>query len=139
MKWAVIIATLKMALPFLNMAQVMIANFDSNDEGIDDKIADGVRKGIDAIVYAIESDPSVPGQAKGLVEITAFSNAVLARLTAISESETITGEMKTEAQMRTNSLNDPQQVFQPKRGKDADVLNNAKARASTLNSQIQAR
>ena len=137
MAWTLILATLRLALPYLTMAQVMLKNLDANDEGVDDKIADGVAKGIEAIQFAVGTDTGTPGQAKGLIAITAFGNAVVARLTAIAATSPMTDALKAEAQTRYDSLSDPAQVYQPKRGADAQALNDAKARSSALLAQIQ--
>lgn len=138
MKWSLILATLRMALPFITMAQVMLKNFDANDEGIDDKIADGVKKGIDAIIGALGAEtPDTPGQAKGLVAITAFGNAVVARLTAIAGTTPMTDELKAEARAKFASLSDPAQVYQPRRGDDRAALDDAKAKAQALLTQIE--
>ena len=137
--WTVILATLRLALGPLTIAQNLLKNLDANDEGIDDQLADGLKVAIDVITGALATDASSGTEARGLVAITAFCQGVLAKLDGIlASTNPISDELKAEAQAAHDSLYNSSKVYQAKRGADAAVLADAKIAAGTKLSQIKA-
>jgi len=135
--WTVILATLRLALGPLTIAQTLLKNLDANNEGIDDELADGLATAIQVITGALATDTSTGGEARGLVAITAFCQAVLAKLDGIlSQPGPYTDDQKQMAQSAVDSLSDGTQVFQAKRGADAKELSDTKTAAAAKLSQI---
>lgn len=136
--WTVILATLRLALGPLTIAENLLRNFDSNDEGIDDQIADGLRTAIGVITGALATDASTGTEARGLVAITAFCQGVLAKLDGIlAQPGPYSEALVTEAQAAYDSLYNSSRVYQAKRGADAEVLANAKIAAASKLADIK--
>ena len=128
--WTVILATLRLALGPLTIAQNLLKNLDTNEEGIDDQLADGLKTAIDVITGALATDSTTGTEARGLVAITAFCQTVIAKLDAIlAEPGPYSEAQITEAQNAHDSLFNSSKVYQAKRGRDAEVLADAKIAA----------
>lgn len=128
--WSVILGTLRLALGPLTLAENLLRNFDANDEGIDDQLADALRTAIGVITGALATDTSTGGEARGLVAITAFCQGVLAKLDGIlAGSPPFSDEAIAEAQTARDSLYNSSKVYQAKRGADAAVLADTKLAA----------
>lgn len=133
---AYILSILKLVLPYLNLLEYLLRNLDSNEEGIDDKAADGIREGVRLLLMVanddMEQNPS--NVAKGLAGITAYGNNVLAALDQLLvKVETATPDEKAtiivEAEALVSSLSDSTKVYQAQRGDDANALMNFKVEA----------
>lgn len=135
--WSVILATLRLAVTPLNIAQAMIRDLDADNEGVDDKLADGLQVAINTILGAVGTDDTVSGQARGLDAISNFCRGVLARLEQIlidvqtdEAAAAPDNPLKAEARALVDSLSDESKVYQAKRGADAQVLSDAKSAAA---------
>lgn len=135
--WTVILATLRLALGPLTIAENLLRNFDSNDEGVDDQLADGLKTAIGVITGALATDASTGTEARGLVAITAFCKGVLATLDGIlAQAGPYSEALVNEAQAARDSLYNSSKVYQAKRGADATVLAEAKIAADGKLAQI---
>lgn len=136
--WIVILATLRLALGPLTIAESLLRNLDTNEEGIDDQLADGLRTAIGVITGAIATETGTGTEARGLVAITAFCQGVLATLDGIlAQPGPYTDAQKSEAQAAHDSLFNSSKVYQAKRGADATALAEAKMSAATKLAQIK--
>lgn len=136
--WSLILAALRLALGPLILAQNLLENFDANNEGIDDDTAATLKTAINTITAVVSTDTSTGTEARGLVQITTFCTAVLARLDAILALPEITEAHKQEAKNEYDSLFNSSKVFQAKRGKDAEKLADTKQKAAEKLEAIQA-
>lgn len=135
--WTVILATLRLALGPLTIAQTLLKNLDANDEGIDDQLAAGLKTAIDVITGALATDSGTGTEARGLVAITAFCQGVLSKLNSIlAQPGPYSDEQKNEAQNAYDSLFNSSKVYQAKRGADATVLAETKQSAGSKLTQI---
>lgn len=125
--WTIILATLRLAQGPLVLAETLLRDLDSNDEGIDDQTADALKTAIGVITGALATDSSTGTEARGLVEITAFCQTVLAKLDdIIGHTQPYSEADINEAQAARDSLYNSSKVYQAKRGADAEVLANTK-------------
>jgi hypothetical protein len=131
-----ILATLKLALPYLQLLESLLRNWDSNADGIDDKAADGIKQAVELLLQ-IGGSGDEPGVAKGLPAITAFGNSVMATLDGLAAGPK-TDETVPQAQAAHDSLFDRTKVYQPKRGDDKAALDSFKARAAAKLEEIKA-
>jgi len=137
--WTVILATLRLALGPLTIAQTLLKNLDANDEGVDDEIADALQTAIGVITGALATDTSTGTEARGLVAITAFCQGVLAKLDGIlAQPGPYSDPQKAEAQAALDSLFNSSKVYQAKRGADATELAETKQAAAAKLAQIKA-
>lgn len=92
-----------------------------------------ILKGVQVALPFIKGKSST--QAKGLRQITAFTQKVIAGLNQIRSQ---LAQMQQQAAQLVAALSDQRQVYQAKRGRDAEVLRNAKTQANQIYAQINA-
>jgi molybdenum-dependent DNA-binding transcriptional regulator ModE len=81
-----------------------------------------------------------PGQARGLAQITDFGNQILAAFDTLAGQLTPANALQiaTEADKLVAHLNDPNAVYQAKKGKDAEALASFKTQAQQKAAQLKA-
>ena len=123
-----VIAVLGFILPFLERALFIVENLDANDAGIDDEIARKLQEFVDYIRLVV-GDAEARKPARGYDAIQRFTNDVIFKLKEILNEE---NPDVGKAEELVNSLSDPREVYQAKRGDDAYLLEESKVLAGDL-------
>lgn len=117
---------LRLAKPFLELAYTGAL-----------LLAPSVAVEIRAAIDAIDRAGNVSHSARGLAEITAYCEQVLAGINNIIADATLSVEQKRQqASDLAHTLSDPLRVYQAKRGADHDVLEHTKTQAQALVNSI---
>lgn len=115
---------LKLAMPYLALAETVARNIDQNDTGADDEIADklGETLGFLSKLINAASDGKTETAARGYEQIMAFGNNVMSSLDVLRQTDMNTVVKQKEANRIVAMLSDPTLVYQARKGKDADAL-----------------
>lgn len=128
---------LKMAMPYLALAETVARNLDANKTGADDELADQLAESAGFINSVIrlnaESETTV---ARGYEGIMAFGQNVMNSIELLRASDMSSSAKAAEAKRIVLMLSDPTLVYQPKKGKDADALAHFKRIASDAAAEV---
>lgn len=111
--------------PQIRLAGILLSAIDANNTGLDDAASAQALALANAIDAYLNSFPAST-IAKGYEATKAFCDNVLNSMDIVLASEATKSEKLTQCHALFNSLNDTTQIYQSKKGKDADYLNNAK-------------
>lgn len=111
-------------LPTISVVAFAIENIDTNDTGLDDKIATETKKYVELVENILTSLPqdTKPIVVRGYAETKAFCENVLVSMDFLITSNVPFEAKQTGLRDLVKSLSDKTVVYQAKNGNDAKVL-----------------